>query len=774
MDDNRPDIFLEPEIDKQLKIYTDDKTISFTNSDLYFQEFQLDESICDEESIKFGYLKSTEVKFKVANNFDPLKGKWLNIKFVLDKDENNTYPVGRYKVEEDVPTADRKYRTVKCYDALYDVINADASVWYESLFPANETKVTLKTFRNSFFDYFGIRQADISLVNDAIVVEKTISPDEISGKTVLSAILELNGCLGHIGRDGKFYYIYLEQEIQGLYPRNDLYPADDLYPRGAKTSPIGKNVYKECEYEDFVTNPINKLQIRKEENDIGVIVGNGNNAYIIEDNFLVYGKNASDLEIIANNLYKKITGIRYRPFRASCLGNLLIDLGKPVRLVTKYEMVETYILSRTLTGIQQLSDSYSAKGTENQTQNINSTAKSIKQLKGKANMLERTVEETRSEIKDTENNLSSRITQNANSISAEVKRATSIEEDLSASIQVNADQIRTKVSKGNVSSEISQESDKVSIKSNRLIVESSQFSLDGNGNAKFGGLLTAAGGYFSGKVDATEGNFQNVTIYDSCTVAGQSITGTIGNNVGWNGSAIQNDYIGNLSAGKLTAGTVGRPYSYNGVSISSSGNSFGSGSGTNIISARAVSAQIPVQAGGSTVGSSNIPFSAMYSNVFVGSVSSGSSRDIKTNIKKYDTTKCLDIIKGTEVVSYNYKNDIKQSDEAIKKMEEEKSDYIQLAKQKKEDTFPSDYAERIKMFDSEIERLKNERQTFPETRYGFISEDAPWELVSMDRKTVDTYSAVAMCFGALQEMAKEIESLKEIIKNGGGRVEQGI
>lgn len=736
------DIFLRSGIDKQLKIYTDDKSISFTNSDLYFQEFQLEESICDEESIKFGYLHASSIQFKVANNFVPLKGKWLKVDFVLDKDDSNTYPVGKFKVAEDTPAADRRYRTVKCYDALYDVINADVSAWYNALFPSDDTRVTLKTFRNSFFSYFGIEQADISLVNDAIVIEKTISPDELSGKVVLSAILELNGCLGHIGRDAKFHYIYLEQEIQGLYPRDDLYPADDLYPRDVKTSPIGKSVYKKCEYQDFITKSIDKLQIRKEENDIGVIVGSGNNAYVIEDNFLVYGKSTSDLEIIANNILKKIAGIRYRPFKANCIGNLLFDLGKPVSLVTKYEMIETYILSRTLTGIQQLSDSYSAKGTEYQQQKINSTAKSIKELKGKTNTLFRSVEETRLEIKDLDKNLSSQITQNAK-------------------------EIKLKVSKGEVSSEISQEADQIIIKSNRLVVESTQFKLDAKGNATFSGTLSAASGSFTGTVTATSGTFDNVTIKSSCTVAGQSISGAI-TNASWQGGKIGDTYLSDISgskvgsgfsAGNMTAGTVGRPYSYGGTLI---GSEFESGATARFTSGMYTHSITPQANYTYDIGSSGMRFNGVYASKLYGTLDSTSSRKQKTNIVDFDIEKALDIICSTKIVSYNYKTDVADNSERLSVKKKELEDYINLIESLEDDVKPTkeNYEQVINTFNQEIFDIEHEREKSPEKRYGFISEDAPWELVSMNRETVDTYSAVAMCFAAIQVIDKRLHDLE--------------
>ncbi len=290
------------------------------------------------------------------------------------------------------------------------------------------------------------------------------------------------------------------------------------------------------------------------------------------------------------------------------------------------------------------------------------------------------------------------------------------------------------------------------------------------GNGKFSvkqdGTLRATNANIAGTITATSGTFNNVTISDNCTVAGQSITGTIANNVGWNGASIGGGYIGSgINAGNLSAGTVGRPYSFNGFSVTDAGATLSSSSGNTTLSAQHIYAQIPMQAGGSYIGTSNTPFVSAYINTVFGTVSSGSSREIKTNIKKYDTEKCIDIINRTEIMSYNYKNDIKNNDEAIESIENEKTKYINAVSLMEDSEKPSDeeYQKRIFEFDEDIKALKHERETFPETRYGFISEDAPWELVSMDRKTVDTYSAIAMCFGAIQEMQKEIQSLKSKI-----------
>lgn len=457
------ELFKKDSIDKQLTIETDDKTTKITNVELHQEQFELTESICSESELTIGSCEAAVLKFTVSNIFLPMKDKMITVKTVIDNNTANPFQIGRYKVYSDTPTADRTKRDIVAYDSLYDVINADVAEWYNTLLPEKDGTTTMKAFRDSFFKHFGIEQADIQLVNDDMKVEKTVEPEELSGATVLNCICEINGCFGHIGRDGRFHYIYLEQEIQGLYPRNDLYPADDLYPREPKSMRIGKNLYISAQYEDFLVKTIDKLQIRKEEDDIGVIVGSGTNAYVIQDNFLVYGKGSEELTGIANNIYGKIREIIYRPFSADCKGNPCIEVGDAVRLPTKYEIIESYVLKRTLKGIQALRDEYEATGEEYRSTQVNSVHKSIIQLKGKTNVLTRTIEETNSKITDVESGLSSEIKQTATDIRAEVKNTA---DGLSSSIQQNAESIATEVKRaneaeGNLSTKITQTAESI-------------------------------------------------------------------------------------------------------------------------------------------------------------------------------------------------------------------------------------------------------------------------------------------------------------------------
>lgn len=437
------DLFLKSHIDKQMKIAADDGSFTATNSDIHFEDFELKEILCDTEDLKFGQCKHSEIKFQILNAFIPLAGKWLSVTEALEGNTDAPFQYGRYKVFSDVPTADKEYRDIVAYDAMYDVLGADVTAWYNTLLPNKDSTVTMKQFRKSFITHFGLEEVvpENGLVNDSMTVERTIDPEQISGKDVITAICEINGCFGHIGRDGKFHYIYLQQNIQGIYPANFLYPdhvpaqwdylpqaeTGHLYPQDPKGERMGAGRYKKCQYEDYVVRQINKLRIRKEENDIGATYpdtepNDKDNVYVIEDNFLVYGKSTSELQVIAQNIYSKITGIVYRPFNADCVGNPCMEVGDPVRLMTKHEIVESYILIRTLKGIQSLNDNYSSKGQKLRAKNVNSVQKSIIQLKGKTNILVRNLEETRLEMADIEQDLQSQITVNAGRIDLRVRK----------------------------------------------------------------------------------------------------------------------------------------------------------------------------------------------------------------------------------------------------------------------------------------------------------------------------------------------------------------
>ena len=646
------ELYKQNSVDKQLKIEYDGGVI--TNNELYSESFELTESLCSETNLKFGTCEASVLKFKIANVVEPLKGKWLTVTEVLSGKEDTPFQFGRYKVYSDVPSADRNYRDITAYDSLYDILNADMTEWYNSWVGSS---LSLQYFRNEFFNYFGIECEDIELPNDNMVFQ--FSPAEsMSGKDIVNAICELNGCFGHIGRDGKFYFIFLNVMLDeivysdgNLYPNNNLYPVssfasslqsrcfdgrykiidgyfyfriygkfiykgsssnvenyaegsyearfkvtnnginracirwksgfyrthddetyyspefhwidgfgykqvdNDVYPEidfdGDGTFGYQKTIYVREEdfryisgvpvfetddelydylggketthyinwdgmneveksrcisgkYEDYEVKKIDCVQIRNEENDIGAVAGDGENIYIIEDCFLCYGKSSTDLQTIVNNIYNAVKNISYLPYEAEVLGNPCLEVGNRVRINARNKTIESYILKRTIRGIQGLRDNYSATGEEKQNKKVNSVSKSIIQLKKRTNTLTRTVDETISEIYsyDESGEKVSRIQQNAEAIALEVTRATGKETELSSRIELTEQGIESKVEKGEIISTINQSAEAVTINADKINLNG---NVTANGNVSFGtdGKITAKEANISGTIEAT-------------------------------------------------------------------------------------------------------------------------------------------------------------------------------------------------------------------------------------------------------------------------------
>lgn len=471
--------------DKQMVISVVGTNQKIDNSMLEIGTFALEESLCSESELKFGACEANCVKFTARNTAGNIIGKTISIEETIDGDSENPMPYGVFKVASDVPTADRTKRQITAYDAMYDIINTDVKSWYAGLsFP-----MTLKQFRNSFFAHLGIAQVETSLVNDSMTVNKTIVATQtddssavteesaISGKTVVTAICEINGCFGNINREGKFEYVFLKAITSALYPAEDLFPADNLFPSDANTESMTGH-YITFDYEDFQSKAITQLEIKTSGDNSGAIVGTAGNNYSITGNFLVSDKTGAELEQIANNLLPIMAKAAYTPIKScTCVGNPCLTLGEPIRFNTTREIVETYLLQRTLTGVQSKRDSISAQGTQTHSAKVNSIRDTIESVERRTGKLERNADHLQSTYEDLEEQTNTKFEQTAKSISAEVNRAQKAEGQLDASLELKLGRDEN----DQVVSMINASADQITLSGNRLIVNSNNFQLDGDG-----------------------------------------------------------------------------------------------------------------------------------------------------------------------------------------------------------------------------------------------------------------------------------------------------
>lgn len=478
------ELYYASSIDKQLNIEVIGTKHVIDNSMREQDTFTLIETLNDGTELKFGSCLPNQISFTGREVPIATKGMKLRVTETLEGNENDPFVYGTYTVQSDTPTADRTKRQIVAYDAMYDIINADVKSWYDGLsFP-----MTLKAFRDSFFAYLGIEQKKTSLVNDEMIVNKTLTTTQaedssvtaeatISGKTIIEAICEINGAFGNIGRGGRFEYVILKAITSALYPAEDLYPREDLFPSDANTESMTGH-YITFDYEAFQSQAITQLEIRADDSTAGAIVGTSGNNYVISGNFLISDKTGAEMKQIANNLLPVIAQAEYTPIKScTCVGNPCLELGDPIRFNTSREIVETYILQRTLTGVQSKRDSIVSAGTETHAMKNPTTRETVEALKRRTHILEENADHLQSTYEDLEEQTNTKFEQTAKSISAEVNRAQKAEGQLDASLELKLGRDEN----DQVISMINASADQIMLRGNRLIVESNNFRLDGAG-----------------------------------------------------------------------------------------------------------------------------------------------------------------------------------------------------------------------------------------------------------------------------------------------------
>lgn len=482
------------------------------NSQMLTESIKITEGLCESDDLKFGECNAAQFEVTVADVQQDLTGLEFMVTLEVDGYE---MAMGIYTVDSFVRQADRRLKKITAYDRMRK-FNIDVSSWYQGLtFP-----MTLKDFRNSLCAYVGIKQVLVELPLDDMTVTKTIDPEQLSGLDVLQAICEINGCFGHIDKTGRLRYQFLG--CAGLYPSETLFPDDDLFPGDLLDDENTEQIlfYKQSEtsYEDYIVTPIDRLQIRQEEGDVGVLYGKGSNTYVIEGNFLAYGKSSEELEGIAAAVYENIAGRSYRPCKIVNPGLPWIEVGDGLVCYTSDDVIETYCLKRTMTGIQGMMDTFEASGSIEYEENFGIQSQII-QLEGKSAVIKKSIEQVSVDMRNLKENMETQFKQTAEAIALEAKRAGEAEAALGvradqialsvknlndytdAQIKLLSDSITMKVSKGDVSSQLSIESGGISIKGNRFSWDAEFSSLTPEGK------LTVIDGLFKGSINVGDGQF---------------------------------------------------------------------------------------------------------------------------------------------------------------------------------------------------------------------------------------------------------------------------
>ncbi len=364
---------------------------------------------------------------------------------------------GNYRVVSDTPTSDRVYRDLICYDKMYDILNANVVDWYNSLtFP-----ISIKDMRDSFFEYLGVPQIETELINDDYEVNGKFKADyDMSGKSIIESICELNGVFGHITRYGEFEYISLPTQDSLEYP---------YYKNGTS------------KYEDYLTRNVTQISLASDSDDSSIVVGTSGNTYYMQANPLTYEMDEdASLMYALNNLLDLISQFSYRPFETTTYGNPMLSIGTNVTFNTRYKPIESFVMARSLSGIQSLKDKFMAKGQRVYPKDTNKSANQLTRAKNTSSQQAQTIV--------------LKVDENGNMVAVKLGESAS----RGSFFDLNADNIKFVANST------------LNMKAAQLNIESDKVSITPEGR------LSAVDASFTGRVDATTMLFwDNLQAYSS-------------------------------------------------------------------------------------------------------------------------------------------------------------------------------------------------------------------------------------------------------------------
>ena len=108
-------------------------------------------------------------------------------------------------------------------------------------------------------------------------------------------------------------------------------------------------------YEDYTTAPIDKVQIRQSDDDVGVIYPadeTATNALVLQGNLLLATQTADALRPVARAIFEQMQGVTYTPLQVS----IPLDAGAPApgEIITVTDAygrtMQAYIMQRTISG----------------------------------------------------------------------------------------------------------------------------------------------------------------------------------------------------------------------------------------------------------------------------------------------------------------------------------------------------------------------------------------------------------------------------------------
>lgn len=397
------DEILDNVISTDFILTIDGNDIPFEN--IVAESFELENSICDEEEFKLGGCIVSQMKIQLIDVFEDFSSKPVSVKIkqgytsgIITPDtslvpslqiaplytikETQEYPLFTGTVYSCKRQKNRNIREIIAFDDLYSLSKLTIKqtlqafknkAWYdENGLPRNPNMSELLDwvlFGTKFYNRCNRFYPTILYPNATaeVVIRKLNIRDDIDDDTTvlefLGSICEINTCFAFVNGKGELIF-------------KTLYDYDSEKSEITRKSSCDIPTYSSLKFEEYTMKPINMIKFATtasgdDESKYFAYGSSYDNSIYISDNLLTkicpaYSSLILNLKKGENNYIFRDLYI-YRPFSADIFGRWWIEVGDKVKLPTVYAdipMVESFVLSRKIKGINAMTCTIEAKGVE--------------------------------------------------------------------------------------------------------------------------------------------------------------------------------------------------------------------------------------------------------------------------------------------------------------------------------------------------------------------------------------------------------------------------
>ena len=255
--------------------------------------------------------------------------------------------------------------TYKIY--AYDVVSkldGIQSTWLRSI--QGDFPMTLWAFAQAVAARCGIEIANSELPRSGDYQVQAFYADDLTGRQLLAWVAEASCTFLRATPAGQLEFAwYIGRAQSGIGPEaGSEWTALDLSGQLLETAdgeiwtfdqPQVGYFSGTLSYEDYTTAPIDKVQIKQTDADVGVIYPpdeTGTNALVIQGNLLLTTQTADALRPVAQAIYDTMRGVTYTPLQVSI--PLAADAPAPGEIITVTDAygrtMQAYIMQRTISG----------------------------------------------------------------------------------------------------------------------------------------------------------------------------------------------------------------------------------------------------------------------------------------------------------------------------------------------------------------------------------------------------------------------------------------